>query len=80
MGDNKKIPVFSIYTEVIQESVIKLMNEGRVNFASGCSLTVSHEILQDIYSRLHFFKDKINTNRWKINFLNFSHVYKIYSK
>ena len=59
MGDNREIPAFNIYTEVIQESVIKLMNEGRVSFASGCSLTVTHEILTDIYARLPFFKDKI---------------------
>ena len=59
MGENKEIPTFNIYTEVIQDAVIKLMNEGRVNFASGCSLTVVPEILYDIYSRLPFFKDKI---------------------
>ena len=59
MGENKEIPAFSIYTEVIQESVIKLMKEDRVNFVSGCSLTVSHKVLQDIYSNLGYFKDKI---------------------
>ena len=59
MGANRDIPVFSIYTEVIQEAVIALMNEGRVNFASGCSLTVTHEVLREIYSRLPFFKNKI---------------------
>jgi succinate CoA transferase len=59
MGANKEIPAFSIYTEVIQDAVIKLMNEGRVNFASGCSLTVCHDVLNDVYSRLGFFKDKI---------------------
>jgi len=59
MGDNKGIPPFRIYTEVIQDAVIRLMNEGRVNFASGCSLTVVDEVLKDIYTRLPFFKDKI---------------------
>jgi succinate CoA transferase len=59
LGDHKDIPAFSIYTEVIQDAVIKLTNEGRVNFVSGCSLTVSRETLQDIRSHLNFFKDKL---------------------
>jgi succinate CoA transferase len=59
MGDNKEIPPFNVYTEVIQDSVIQLMKAGRVKFASGCSLTVSNEVLDDIYSNLDFFKDKI---------------------
>lgn len=59
MGDNKDIPSFNVYTEVIQDSVIKLMKQGRVKFVSGCSLTVSNEVLNDIYSNLDFFKDKI---------------------
>jgi succinate CoA transferase len=59
MGENKDIPDFYVYTEVIQDSVIKLMKEGRVVFASGCSLTVSNEVMDDIYANLDFFKDKI---------------------
>ncbi|MDR2774926.1 MAG: acetyl-CoA hydrolase/transferase family protein [Tannerella sp.] len=59
MGENKEIPAFNIYTEVIQDAVIKLMNEGRVKFASGCSLSVSPDVLKEVYSRLDFFKDKI---------------------
>jgi acyl-CoA hydrolase len=59
MGDHKEIPPFNIYTEVIQDSVIKLMKSERVKFASGCSLTVSNEVLEDIYGNLAFFKNKI---------------------
>ena len=59
MGDNKEIPAFNIYTEVIQDAVIKLMNDGRVKFASGCSLSLSQEALQEVYSKIDFFKDKI---------------------
>ena len=59
MGANETIPAFNVYTEVIQDSVIQLMEEGRVKFASGCSLTVSNEVLDKIYSNLDFFKDKI---------------------
>lgn len=59
LGRNKDIPPFDMYTEVIQDSVIQLMREGRVKFASGCSLTVSKEVLEEIYSDLDFFRDKI---------------------
>ena len=59
MGENKEIPAFNIYTEVIQDAVIKLMEEGRVKFTSGCSLSVSREAMKEIYSRLDFFKDKL---------------------
>lgn len=59
LGANKNIPVFNMYTEVIQDSVIDLMKEGRVNFASGCSLTVSSEALKGIYDDLNFFHPKL---------------------
>lgn len=59
MGENEEIPAFNIYTEVIQDAVIQLMKEGRVKFASGCSLSVSNEVIRDIYGNLDFFKDKL---------------------
>jgi succinate CoA transferase len=59
MGENEAIPSFNVYTEVIQDAVIKLMEEGRVRFASGCSLTVSNEVIDKIYGKLSFFKDKV---------------------
>ncbi len=59
MGENKAIPVFEVYTEVIQDAVISLMKSGRVKFASGCSFTVSNPMMDDIYASLDFFKDKL---------------------
>ena len=59
LGENKEIPPFEMYTEVIQDAVIDLMREGRCKFASGCSLTVSQPKLEEIYNDLPFFKDKI---------------------
>lgn len=53
------IPPFQMYTEVIQDTVIRLMKEGRCLFASGCSLTVSDEVLEEIYAHFDFFRDKI---------------------
>ena len=59
LGENKDIPPFEMYTEVIQDSVVGLMKEGRVKFASGCSLTVGADKLQDIIDHIDFFRDKI---------------------
>ncbi|MCL1938148.1 MAG: acetyl-CoA hydrolase/transferase family protein [Candidatus Azobacteroides sp.] len=59
MGLNEGIPAFQIYTEVIQDSVITLMKQGRVKFASGCSLTLSTPVLEEVYHQLDFFKQKI---------------------
>ena len=59
LGDNEKIPAFNVYTEVIQDAVIALMKKGRVKFASGCSLSVTRPVIQDIYANLDFFRDKL---------------------
>ena len=59
MGENEEIPSFRVYTEVIQDAVFKLMKEGRVNFVSGCSLSVSANVLKEIYADLDFYKNKI---------------------
>ncbi len=59
LGANPDIPSFEMYTEVIQDSVIDLIRSGRVKFASGCSLTVTTDVLKTIYADLDFFRDKI---------------------
>jgi succinate CoA transferase len=59
LGKNPEIPNFTMYTEVIQDAVIDLMKEGRVKFASGCSLTLSLEKLNEVYTNLDFFRPKI---------------------
>ncbi len=59
LGENPDIPPFEMYTEVIQDAVIGLMKEGNVKFASGCSLTITPEVLASIYDDWAFFKDKL---------------------
>lgn len=59
LGNNKDIPAFQMYTEVIQDSVIDLMKEERVTFASGCSLTLSHDALGAVYNDLKFFHPRL---------------------
>lgn len=59
MGSNPEIPRFEVYTEVIQDAVIDMMQKGNISFASGCSLTVSNEVLHQFYNDLDFFKNKL---------------------
>jgi succinate CoA transferase len=59
MGANEDIPPFEVYTEVIQDSVIQLMKEGHVKFASGCSLTLSTPALEAVYRDLAELKPKL---------------------
>lgn len=59
LGDSEEFPVFEVYTEVIQDAVIKLMQQGKVKFASGCSLTVSRSVLHEVYDNLDFFKPRL---------------------
>jgi len=59
LGTNPDIPTFEMYTEVIQDSVIDLLRNGKIRFASGCSLTITTPVLKEIYKDLEFFRDKI---------------------
>lgn len=56
---NPDIPPFTMYTEVIQDAVIKHLDSGKISFASGSSLTVSAAVRQSIFDRLEFFRDKL---------------------
>ena len=53
------IPPVSMYTEVAQDAVIRLLQKGRCKFVSACSLTVSDAVLREIYEDFDFFKDKL---------------------
>ncbi|MDH6303712.1 succinate CoA transferase [Parabacteroides sp. PF5-5] len=59
MGDNKDIPNFEVYTEVIQDAIIDLLEKGRITYASGGTLTVSNPYIERIYKNLPFFKERI---------------------
>ncbi len=59
LGTNPDIPSFEMYTEVIQDSVIDLLNNGKVKFASGCSLTITTPVRKKLYENLEFYRDKI---------------------
>ncbi len=59
LGKNSNIPPFEMYSEVIQNSVVDLIFSGDITYASGTSLTVSSDVLRQVYGNLDFFKDRI---------------------
>ncbi len=59
LGSHPDIPAFEMYTEVLQDSVIELMQQERVKFASSCSLTVSNAALSSVYDNLDWFRQRI---------------------
>jgi acyl-CoA hydrolase len=59
LGENPDIPQFEMYTEVIQDAVMTLMEEGKCKFASTCALTFSDEAMLHFMDNIDFFRDKI---------------------
>lgn len=49
----------TIYSEVLQDSVLDLLDTGKLNFASATSLTISSQRLPAFYKNLHRYRDKI---------------------
>ena len=56
MGEMPEIPPFEMYSEVLQDGVIELIQAGRCTFASGTSLTVTPKILDQITDKMAFFR------------------------
>lgn len=48
-----------VYSEVLQDAVFDLFDCGKIRFASGCSITLSEEKMQDVYSNLARYRDKL---------------------
>ena len=59
LGDNNELPALDLYSEVLQDSVINLMECGRIKAGSTCSLSLSQECLQHVYDNLDFFRDRL---------------------
>lgn len=59
IGEHPEIPRFQMYTEVIQDSVISLINEDRCSFVSGVSLTLTDPVLQGIYDSLENYRGRL---------------------
>ncbi len=59
LGASKAIPTFDLYTEVLQDSVVPLLENGRVTFASTTALTLGRAMADHVYGNLEFFRQRI---------------------
>jgi len=67
LGTDENVPNFNVYTEVLQDSVVGMMLDGRVIDASACSLTVSNECLMEIYDNMDYFKKHLTLRQSEIS-------------
>ncbi len=59
LGESKDIPPFEMYTEVLQDSVVPLLENGRCTFASTCALTLSLDARNKVMQNLDLYKQHI---------------------
>ena len=59
LGESKELPPFMMYTEVIQDAVLELLQKGKCTFASTCSMTFTDATEEKLFSDMKFFHDKI---------------------
>ena len=59
LGESSVLPPFMMYTEVIQDAVLNLLQKGKCTFASTGSMTFSDATEEILFSDLNFFHDKI---------------------
>lgn len=59
LGQHPDIPPFQMYTEVFQDSLVDLMEEGKLLGASAASLTIHSDCLEHLYDNMDFFTPRI---------------------
>ncbi len=59
MGNHPDIPPFEMYTEIVQDEVIRLMQAGRIRFASCSALPLSRAALRRVYDNLDWFRSRL---------------------
>jgi propionyl-CoA:succinyl-CoA transferase len=59
IGGHNGIPPFEMYTEVLQDSQLRLMMQRRIRFASTCALTISRPMRDLLYGNPDFFRPRI---------------------
>lgn len=48
-----------VYSEVLQDAVFDLIDAGKVSFASCCSITLSEDKMEQVFSNLEKYRDKL---------------------
>lgn len=67
LSQDKNVPDFNIFTEVLQDAVVEMMLEGRVKEASACSLTVTNDSLMRVYDNIDYFRQHLTLRQSEIS-------------
>ena len=59
LGAHPDIPPFAMYSEVLQDATLDLLRQGKLKFASGCSLTLSPPALKALYAELPTLRNRL---------------------
>ncbi len=59
LGDDPDIPPFHMYTEVLQDALVPLMEQRKLLGASTCSLTLSPPVLEKLYANIDEYVDRL---------------------
>ena len=59
LGSNPYIPPFKMYSITFQDSLVDLMEKGKLVGASACSLTLTADTLEHLCSNMDFFAPRI---------------------
>lgn len=59
LADHPGIPQFEMFTEVVQDAVMELMQKGKCTFASTCALACSDDAILDFMENIDFYRDKL---------------------
>ncbi|MDD6553910.1 MAG: acetyl-CoA hydrolase/transferase C-terminal domain-containing protein [Prevotellaceae bacterium] len=66
LGQDPKIPHFEVYSEVVQDAAIDLMEKGIITNASATAMTVTNECLQRVYENIRYFKQHLTIRQSEI--------------
>ncbi len=59
LGEHPDIPPFFMFTEVVQEGQIPLMEKGQILGASTCGLMLSDPMMRRVYDEMDFFSSRV---------------------
>jgi acetyl-CoA hydrolase len=59
LGEHEEVPPFYMYSEVLQDALIDLMDRGRLQGASCTSLTLSDDVIGRVYDNMDFYAPRI---------------------
>lgn len=59
MGESEVLPPFSMYTEVAQDTVFRLLRSGRCMFLSSSAITFTEPFMAEFMENFDYYKDRV---------------------